>query len=84
MSVGDLGVAVAAARGHDRPATAQEPVGQWLASTGLSLSGLQQMLDGLVRDGLAVEVRGRELWNLELPTAGTKAMGRYYLSPEVQ
>ena len=80
-SVGDLGLAVVAAHGHDLEVAEGEPVGQRLASAGLSLSALQRVVDQLVREGQVVEVRGRELWALELPTQGTKAMGRYYLSP---
>lgn len=79
--MGDLGIALAALHGHDAAGAAQEPVGQWLASVGLSLSALQRVVDGLVRDGLVAEVRGRGLWELGLPTSGTKAQGRYYLSP---
>lgn len=78
-SIGDVGTAVAVARGHER-ADPQQPAGPWLASVGLSLSAVQQVLDALVRAGSAVEVKGRELWDLGLPTAGTRAMGRYYLS----
>jgi hypothetical protein len=81
QSIGDLGLAVASLRGHDPAGAAGEPVGQWLASVGLSLSALQKVVDGLVADERVVEVRGRELWDLQLPTAGTKAQGRYYLSP---
>ena len=81
QSVGDLGVAIAATQGHDPAAVAGHPVGQWLAAAGLSLSALQKLVDQLVREGLVVEVKGRELWDLDLPTEGTKAMGRYYLLP---
>ncbi|MCW2499273.1 MAG: hypothetical protein JWN87_949 [Frankiales bacterium] len=79
-SIGDVGLAIAAAYGHD-PATAEgQPVGQWLAALGLSLSAVQKVVDQLVRDGQVVEVKGAQLWALELPTEGTKAQGRYYLS----
>ena len=79
-SVGELGVAVATGHGHDRDPSSDQPIGQWLASVGLSLSALQKLVDVLVRDGRMVEVRGRQLWEMGLPTAGTKAQGRYYLS----
>lgn len=80
-SVGDLGLAVAAAHGHDLASAEGQPVGQWLGAAGLSLSALQKIVDELVREGKVVEVRGRDLWDLELPTQGTKAQGRYYLRP---
>lgn len=80
-SIGAVGVSIAAAHGHDPEAAAGHPVGQWLATAGLSLSALQKLVDQLVTEGRVVEVRGRELWDLELPTEGTKATGRYYLSP---
>ena len=80
-SVTEVGVTVAAARGSVPPQPFDGPVSRWLASVGVSLSAVQQTLDALVRDGAAVEVKGRDLWALELPTEGTKAMGRYYLSP---
>ena len=78
-SVVELGLKVATGHGHDRDPSSNQPVGQWLASVGLSLSGLQKLVDVLVRDGRTVEVRGRQLWEMGLPTAGTKAQGRYYL-----
>jgi hypothetical protein len=80
-SIGDLGLAVAALRGADTSGAADQPVGQFLASVGLSLSALQKVVDELVRERRVVQVRGRELWDLQLPTEGTKAQGRYYLSP---
>lgn len=81
LSVGDVGLAVAAAHGHDVEAAVDLPVGQWLASVGVSLSAVQGVIDQLVREGTVVEVRGRALWDLGLPTQGTKASGRYYLQP---
>jgi hypothetical protein len=80
-SIGDVGLAIAGAHGHDVAVAEGRPVGQWLGSAGLSLSAVQKVVDQLVREGQVVEVKGRELWDLELPTQGTKAMGRYYLSP---
>ena len=79
LSIGDIGLAVVAAAGA---ATGEDgaPVGQRLAAAGLSLSALQRLVDGMVRDGLVEEVRGMALWDRGLPTAGTKARGRYYLA----
>lgn len=79
-SVGDLGVEIAVAHGADRSSAEGEPVGQWLAAHGLSLSALQKLVDGLVHERRVAQVRGRDLWGLGLPTAGTRAHGRYYLS----
>ena len=78
--IGELGLTVAALHGSE-PTGSELPVGQRLASVGLSLSALQKVIDQLVRDGQVREVRGRELWDLGLPTQGTKATGRYYLRP---
>jgi len=78
-SVGDVGVEIVRRAGADC-GDPGAPVGQRLAAAGLSLSALQRLVDGLVTDALVVEVRGRELWDRGLPTAGTKAMGRYYLA----
>lgn len=81
LSISALGLKIAARHGHD-PADAEgQPVGQWLASTGLSLSALQSMVDDLVNTGAVIEVRGGQLWEMQLPTAGTKRGSRYYLSP---
>ena len=80
-SIGDLGLALASAEGVDTGPHGA-PVGQRLAVAGLSLSGLQRLVDELVSDGLVVEVRGKDLWDRGLPTGGTKAMGRYYLAAE--
>lgn len=80
-SIADLGVAVLAARGTPVEIDDARPVGQVLAAAGMSLSALQQVVDGLVNGGRVVEVRGRQLWELGLPTEGTKSGGRYYLRP---
>ena len=80
-SIGDLGLALASAAGVDTGPDGA-PVGQRLAAAGLSLSGLQRLVDELVTAGLVVEVRGKDLWDRGLPTGGTKAMGRYYLAAE--
>lgn len=80
-AVGGLGLALLERVGAD-PGDDQAPVGQRLAAAGLSLSGLQQLVDALVTDGQLVEVRGKDLWDRGLPTAGTKATGRYYLAPD--
>lgn len=79
LSVGGLGLAVAERAGAVTGGE-QQPVGQRLAAAGLSLSALQKLVDALVAEQLVVEVRGKDLWDRGLPTAGTKAMGRYYLS----
>jgi hypothetical protein len=81
LSIGDVGIAVAGRQGHDPAAAQGQPVGQWLAGVGLSLSALQKLVDAMVRGGDLVEVRGAQLWDLELRTAGTRARGRYYLAP---
>jgi hypothetical protein len=81
LSISGLGLGIAARHGHDPAEAEGQPVGQWLAAAGISLSGLQRLVDQLVNDGAVVEVRGGQLWDLELPTAGTKAGGRYYLAP---
>lgn len=80
LSIGDVGLAVVRAAGA---ATGDDeaPVGQRLAAAGLSLSALQRLVDGMVREGALEEVRGMDLWDRGLPTAGTKARGRYYLRP---
>ena len=80
LSIGALGLAILDRAGLDA-GDPDGPVGQRLAAAGLSLSALQQAVDGLVSAGRATEVKGRELWDRGLPTAGTKAMGRYYLAP---
>ena len=80
-TVGDLGIEIAVVHGADRASAQDQPVGQWLAGQGLSLSGLQKVVDGLVHERQVVQVRGRQLWDLALPTEGTKANGRYYLRP---
>lgn len=79
QTIGEVGLAVCAARGSDLGADDQ-PVGQRLAAGGISLSALQKLMDALVNGARVVEVRGNQLWDLGLPTEGTKAGGRYYLS----
>jgi hypothetical protein len=80
-SVGALGLAVAERAGAATGGE-QQPVGPRLAAAGLSLSALQKLVDAMVTEQLVAEVRGKDLWDRGLPTAGTKAMGRYYLSVE--
>lgn len=84
MSVGDVGLAVLRHAGVPTEPTdgddAPAGVGQRLAAAGLSLSALQRLVDALVTEQAVQEVRGRELWDRGLPTAGTKATGRYYLA----
>jgi hypothetical protein len=81
LGIAALGVKIAARHGHVRADDDPQPIGQWLADAGLSLSKLQKLVDQLVNDGAVVEVRGGQLWAMELPTSGTKAGGRYYLAP---
>lgn len=81
MAIGDIGLAVCAARGSDL-GSAEQPVGQRLAAEGISLSALQKLMDSLVNGAQVVEVRGKHLWDLGLPTEGTKAGGRYFLLPQ--
>lgn len=89
MSIGDIGLAVLRHAGEQVEDSAGElaggdeapvGVGQRLAAAGLSLSALQRLVDQLVAEQVVQEVRGRELWDRGLPTAGTKATGRYYLA----
>ena len=80
-SIADVGVELAAAVAPEAPRLGTEPVGQWLAGVGISLSAVQRLVDGLVTEGRVQQVRGRDLWDLQLPTAGTKAQTRYYISP---
>lgn len=82
QSIGALGLALVVAAGLD-PGSDEAPVGQRLAAAGISLSALQRLVDGMVTDDLVLELRGRALWDRGLPTVGTKAMGRYYLTTEL-
>jgi len=79
QSVSSLGEAIVARAGVD-PGDPDAPVGQRLATAGLSLSALQKTVDAMVGQRLIQQVRGKDLWDRGLPTAGTKAMGRYYLA----
>ncbi len=79
LSIGAVGLALVVAAGID-PGEDGAPVGQRLAAAGLSLSALQRLVDTLVADERMAELRGKDLWERRLPTAGTKATGRYYLS----
>lgn len=79
QSVGSLGESIIAQAGGD-PGDPDAPVGQRLAAAGLSLSALQKTVDAMVSAGEVEQVRGKDLWDRGLPTAGTKAMGRYYLA----
>jgi len=81
QSIADLGVVVAVSVGAPALRDEGEPVGQWLAAAGISLSAVQTLVDDLVTEGRVQQVRGRDLWDLGLPTTGTKAQSRYYLSP---
>ena len=75
--VADIGLRLLDARGL-RPA-GDLPVGQALAAHGISLSGVQQQLDALVRDGLVRELRGRDLWDGHWPGLGPDAKGRHFV-----
>jgi hypothetical protein len=81
LPIGALGVAILGARGVDVSTAWDQPVGAFLASHGVSLSGLQKTVDRLVNDALVEEVRGAALRDLGLPTLGTKSGGRYFLKP---
>lgn len=74
--VGDLGLRLLRA-------TAPEgmPIGQFLATQGLSLSALQSAIDELVRNGQVRELRGRALWDEYFPGLGANAKGRFYVLP---
>ena len=80
MAISAIGIALVRRRGGDLGDDDEVPVGQRLAAAGLSLSALQRVVDEMVRDGRLEEVRGMDLWDRGLPTAGTKARGRYYLA----
>jgi hypothetical protein len=80
LGIGPLGLEVVRRAGGELGDDEAAPVGQRLAVAGLSLSALQRLVDELVHDGLVEEVRGGDLWDRGLPTAGTKARGRYYLA----
>lgn len=79
MGIGAIGLELVRRAGGDAGDQAA-PVGQRLAAAGLSLSALQRVVDEMVRDGQLEELRGMDLWDRGLPTAGTKARGRYYLA----
>jgi hypothetical protein len=80
LTISDIGLEVAKRQGLELPGT-PVPVGQLLAEAGLSLSALQKVVDALVNEELVVELRGRDLHLNGLPTVGTKAQRRYFLSP---
>ena len=80
-SIADVGVELASAQGATMSRNEGQPVGEWLAAAGISLSAIQTLVDVLVTEGRVQQVRGRDLWDLGLPTTGTKAQSRYYLSP---
>ena len=73
--VGDLGLLLVGAGD-----AGGEPIGAFLAAKGLSLSALQKVVDELVRDGRAKELRGRELWDTRHPGLEANAKGRYFVS----
>lgn len=79
-AIGAIGLELVRERGGDVGTDDAVPVGQRLAAAGLSLSALQRLVDEMVRDGRLEELRGMDLWDRGLPTAGTKARGRYYLA----
>ncbi len=61
-----------------RPAPGQVPAA-FLAQQGISLSAVQKIVDGLVRDGRAVELSGPALWEGHHPGLGPDARGRHFL-----
>ena len=72
--VGDLGLLLVGAID-----SGAEPVGAFLAARGLSLSAVQKVLDALVADGRARELRGRELWDSFQDGLGANAKGRHFV-----
>jgi hypothetical protein len=73
--IGDVGLLLVGA-----PDSGGEPVGAFLARKGLSLSALQKVVDQLVADGRAKELRGRELWDTRHPGLEANAKGRHFVS----
>lgn len=73
-------LALALVPGGARPAPGQV-VGQFLAQQGISLSAVQQVVDGLVRDRRAVELRGAELWASYQEGLAADARGRHFRLP---
>ena len=59
------------------PAPGQVPAA-YLAQQGVSLSAVQKLVDGLVRDGRAVELSGKDLWEGHHPGLGPDARGRHF------
>jgi hypothetical protein len=72
--VGDLGLLLVGATD-----AGGEPIGAFLAARGLSLSAVQKVVDGLVSDGRARELRGRELWDSFQDGLGANAKGRHFV-----
>ncbi len=70
-------LALALVPGGAAPAEGQV-AGQFLAQQGISLSAVQQVIDGLVRDGRAVELRGAELWASYQEGLAADARGRHF------
>jgi hypothetical protein len=60
------------------PSPGQVPAA-FLAQQGLSLSAVQKLVDGLVRDGRAVELSGKALWDERHPGLGPDARGRHFI-----
>ena len=60
------------------PAAGQVPA-SFLAQQGISLSAVQKLVDGLVRDGRAIELSGKALWDQHHPGLGPDARGRHFL-----
>ncbi len=77
--VGDLGLRLLSRAGVPVAAAEGQPIGAVLASCGLSLSALQKVVDGLVREDRVVELRGRALWDSYFPGLPANAKGRYFL-----
>lgn len=74
MKVVDLALLLVAGT----PAPGQVPAA-FLAQHGISLSAVQKLVDGLVRDGRAVELTGKALWEGHHPGLGPDARGRRFL-----
>jgi hypothetical protein len=71
--IGEIGLLIVGARG-----SGDQPIGQFLAARGLSLSALQGVVDALVRSGAVVELRGSALWDQRFPGLGPDARGRHF------
>lgn len=72
--VGEIGLLLVGAA-----SAGTEPIGAFLAVRGLSLSAVQKLVDQLVVQGQARELRGRELWDSFQDGLGANAKGRHFV-----